>query len=136
MGVFSDTLVKATPLILTGLACTLAFRMKLWNIGAEGQFFMGAWGASAVVLVPLLPATTPRIIMLSAMMLARLCLRRAVGIGARLSQGQAQRQRDHHQPDDELYRHVVGVVLGVRRVERARLSDVAHVPRRPPGCRA
>jgi general nucleoside transport system permease protein len=55
---------------LTGLACTLAFRMKLWNIGAEGQFFMGAWGASAVVLAPLLPATTPRIIMLSAMMLA------------------------------------------------------------------
>jgi len=70
VGVFSDTLVKATPLILTGLACTLAFRMKLWNIGAEGQFFMGAWGASAVVLAPLLPATTPRIIMLSAMMLA------------------------------------------------------------------
>ena len=70
VGVFSDTLVKATPLILTGLACTLAFRMKLWNIGAEGQFFMGAWGASAVVLAPLLPATTPRIIMLSAMLLA------------------------------------------------------------------
>ena len=68
VGVFSDTLVKATPLILTGLACTLAFRMKLWNIGAEGQFFMGAWGASAVVLAPLLPATTPRIIMLPAMM--------------------------------------------------------------------
>jgi ABC-type uncharacterized transport system permease subunit len=70
VGVFSDTLVKATPLILTGLACTLAFRMKLWNIGAEGQFFMGAWGASAVVLAPLLPPTTPRVIMLPAMALA------------------------------------------------------------------
>ena len=46
----SDTLVKATPLIFTGLACALAFRMRLWNIGAEGQLFMGAWGASAVVL--------------------------------------------------------------------------------------
>ena len=45
-GVLSDTLVKATPLILTGLACALAFRMRLWNIGAEGQFLMGAWGAS------------------------------------------------------------------------------------------
>jgi ABC-type uncharacterized transport system permease subunit len=66
-GVFSDTLVKATPLILTGLACALAFRMKLWNIGAEGQFFMGAWSASAVVLAPLLPANTPPLIMLSAM---------------------------------------------------------------------
>jgi|WetSurSiteA1Bulk_404760.scaffolds.fasta_scaffold06989_3 general nucleoside transport system permease protein len=55
IGVFSDTLVKATPLILVGLACSVAFRMRLWNIGAEGQFFMGAFGASAVVLIPLLP---------------------------------------------------------------------------------
>src|SRR5512141_3410320 len=29
IGVFNDTLVKASPLILIGLACTLAFRMKL-----------------------------------------------------------------------------------------------------------
>jgi simple sugar transport system permease protein len=63
-------LVKATPLILVGLACSLAFRMKLWNIGAEGQLMMGAFGASAVVLIPLLPETAPRILMLPAMMLA------------------------------------------------------------------
>src|SRR5258707_10444426 len=37
IGVFNDTLVKATPLIMVGLACSLAFRMRLWNIGAEGQ---------------------------------------------------------------------------------------------------
>lgn len=49
LGVFSETLVAATPLMLVGLACSLAFRMKLWNIGAEGQFFMGVLGASAVV---------------------------------------------------------------------------------------
>ncbi len=67
LGVFSDTLVTATPLILTGLAATLAFRMRLWNIGAEGQFYMGALGASIVVLAPLVPATAPRIVMLSAM---------------------------------------------------------------------
>jgi ABC-type uncharacterized transport system permease subunit len=59
LGVFSDTLVKAIPLMLVGLACSLAFRMKIWNIGAEGQFYMGAFGASLVVLVPILPATTP-----------------------------------------------------------------------------
>src|SRR5512137_758143 len=40
LGGIADTLTKATPLILVGLACSLAFRMKLWNIGAEGQFFM------------------------------------------------------------------------------------------------
>jgi simple sugar transport system permease protein len=70
IGVFSDTLVKATPLILLGLACSIAFRMRLWNIGAEGQFLMGAFGASAVVLTPLLPETTPRILMIPAMMAA------------------------------------------------------------------
>jgi ABC-type uncharacterized transport system permease subunit len=70
IGVISDTLVKATPLILTGLACSLAFRMRLWNIGAEGQFLLGAWGASAVVLFPLLPAGTPAVIVIPAMMLA------------------------------------------------------------------
>jgi general nucleoside transport system permease protein len=59
IGVFSDTLVKATPLILVGLACSVAFRMKLWNIGAEGQFFLGAFGASLVVLLPILPPNTP-----------------------------------------------------------------------------
>lgn len=48
-GVVSDTLVKATPLILTSLACLLAFRMRLWNIGAEGQFYLGAWGATLIV---------------------------------------------------------------------------------------
>jgi simple sugar transport system permease protein len=70
VGVLSDTLVKATPLILTGLACAIAFRMRLWNIGAEGQFLMGAWGASAVVLLPLLPSGTPGVVLIPAMMLA------------------------------------------------------------------
>ena len=51
IGVFSDTIVKATPLILVGLASTVAFRMKLWNIGSEGQFYLGAFGASMVVLL-------------------------------------------------------------------------------------
>ncbi len=70
LGVFSDTLVKATPLILVGVACSLAFRMKVWNIGAEGQFFVGAFGASAVVLTPLLPLDAPRWQFIIAMILA------------------------------------------------------------------
>ncbi len=70
LGVFSDTIVKATPLILVGLACTVAFRMRLWNIGAEGQFFMGALGASAVVLIPILPKETSPWIFIPVMMIA------------------------------------------------------------------
>ena len=44
----TETLTRATPLILTGLAAAVAFRTKLWNIGAEGQLYMGA--LAAVVL--------------------------------------------------------------------------------------
>ncbi len=70
LGVISDTLVKATPILMTALACSIAFRMKLWNIGAEGQFIMGAFGASAVVLAPLLSAETPAWIFIPVMMVA------------------------------------------------------------------
>jgi simple sugar transport system permease protein len=67
--VLSDTLVKATPLIMVGLACAVAFKMKLWNIGAEGQFYFGAFGASLVVLVPLAPPEAPRVVVIGAMLI-------------------------------------------------------------------
>ncbi|WP_157265422.1 ABC transporter permease [Azohydromonas aeria] len=44
----TETLTRATPLILTGLAAALAFRARLWNIGAEGQLYAGALAAVAV----------------------------------------------------------------------------------------
>ena len=67
-GAFSDVIVKAIPLMLIGLGCSLAFRMRLWNIGAEGQFFVGAFMASAVVMVPLVNLdTTPRWAIISLM---------------------------------------------------------------------
>lgn len=70
VGVLSDTIVKATPIILTALACSVAFRMKLWNIGAEGQFIMGAFSASAIVLGKILPSEAPRWVFIPVMMLA------------------------------------------------------------------
>jgi general nucleoside transport system permease protein len=70
IGVLSDTIVKATPILLTSLACSIAFRMRLWNIGAEGQFIMGAFGASAIVLTPVLPADTSPWIFIPVMILA------------------------------------------------------------------
>lgn len=48
----SATLVRATPLILTGLAVALAFRAGVFNIGAEGQLLVGA-AVSAVIGVKL-----------------------------------------------------------------------------------
>lgn len=53
----SETTVKAIPLALCALGIALAFRMQLWNIGAEGQFYMGAFAASWLPLTfPALPA--------------------------------------------------------------------------------
>ncbi len=45
---FFETIVTATPLILTGLSVALAFKSGLFNIGAQGQFIFGAIGASYV----------------------------------------------------------------------------------------
>jgi general nucleoside transport system permease protein len=45
---WTETLTRATPLIFTGLAAALAFRARLFNIGAEGQLYAGALAAVAV----------------------------------------------------------------------------------------
>lgn len=63
----SETIVKAIPLMLTGVGLTLAFRARVWNIGAEGQLLMGAIAATGVALAfPDLPAG----VLLPAMFLA------------------------------------------------------------------
>ncbi len=47
-GAFQQTLVTMTPLLFTGLAAAVAFRMRVWNIGGEGQLYLGRrrgrWG--------------------------------------------------------------------------------------------
>ena len=53
-----DTLVKAAPLLLTGLAVTVAFRGKFWNIGAEGQLMAGAIAAAFIGQRLSLPAAS------------------------------------------------------------------------------
>ncbi len=45
---FTESLVLATPYIFAGLAVALGFRCGLFNIGAEGQFFMGALGSAYI----------------------------------------------------------------------------------------
>jgi general nucleoside transport system permease protein len=46
----TETLLRATPLLIIGLGMTIAFRCRVWNIGAEGQYYMGALGSSIVAL--------------------------------------------------------------------------------------
>jgi simple sugar transport system permease protein len=54
--IVSATLVRATPVILTGLAVAIAFRAGVFNIGAEGQLLAGAAAAAALFHVPALSA--------------------------------------------------------------------------------
>lgn len=48
----SQTLLQATPLLLCGLGVSIAFKGKIFNIGAEGQFFAGALFATVVAVSP------------------------------------------------------------------------------------
>jgi simple sugar transport system permease protein len=66
-GALSDTVVSATPLVFTGLAAAVAFRMNLFNIGGEGQLYAGAiTGATAGLLL----AGAPSPLVIAAMMVA------------------------------------------------------------------
>jgi simple sugar transport system permease protein len=47
----SELMVKATPLLIIALGLAVCFRSNVWNIGAEGQFVIGAVTASAVALM-------------------------------------------------------------------------------------
>ncbi|ADL04229.1 ABC transporter permease [Lacrimispora saccharolytica] len=47
---FGEVFVKATPLILTGLGCSVAFRTGFFNIGGEGQFYIGALASAWVAI--------------------------------------------------------------------------------------
>ena len=66
---FSETLVAASPLILTGLSVALAFRAGLFNIGAQGQFIAGAIGASWVGFTFELPVVLHAILAILAALL-------------------------------------------------------------------
>ncbi len=46
----AEIFVKACPLILTGVGCAVAFQAGFFNIGAEGQFYLGALVGTAVSL--------------------------------------------------------------------------------------
>ncbi|MGQ0656012.1 MAG: ABC transporter permease [Betaproteobacteria bacterium] len=65
---FVDTVLQATPLLLIGLGYALCFRARVWTVGGEGQFHLGACAAAIVALG--LPASTPAAIGLPLAVLA------------------------------------------------------------------
>jgi simple sugar transport system permease protein len=64
----AETLVKTIPLLLAALGVSIAFRMLLWNIGAEGQLYLGGIAATGTALY-LLP-DAPRVVLIPAMIVA------------------------------------------------------------------
>ena len=65
-GALSNTLISATPLAFTGLAAAVAFR-SAFNIGAEGQLYLGAIGAAGIALYL---ADQPTLVIVPAMIVA------------------------------------------------------------------
>jgi len=73
LGIFATTdgltesLTRSIPLLLASVGLCLPFKMNFWNIGAEGQLFMGAFAATGMVF--LFP-DSPTIVLLGSMMIA------------------------------------------------------------------
>ena len=67
LNAIAELLLKATPLMLIAVGLAVGFRANVWNIGAEGQFLMGAVGATGVALAF---KGTPAVVILPAMVVA------------------------------------------------------------------
>ena len=52
----ANVLIKGTPIIITGLSVAFAYKMGLFNIGAEGQYIVGSIAATIVGILLNLPA--------------------------------------------------------------------------------
>lgn len=62
-----QTIIYAIPLVITAIGIAVAFKMQFWNIGGDGQIFMGAFGAT---LVALNLSNLPKVILLILMAIA------------------------------------------------------------------
>ncbi|UQT49557.1 ABC transporter permease [Flavonifractor plautii] len=100
-----QTVKNFIPLLGTALAIAPCFKMRFWNIGAEGQItgamcatYFALFWADSIPRCPCCSSCAPR------------HRRRPVGAGARLLQGPLGDQRDSVHPDDELHHHRRGKV--------------------------
>ncbi len=76
----TETLVRAAPMVLTGLAALVALRARFWNIGGEGQLLVGAMAAAWVGALTWLPQIllVPGMLLAAALAGALLCALPAV----------------------------------------------------------
>ncbi|BDB71255.1 hypothetical protein Cthiooxydans_36670 [Comamonas thiooxydans] len=101
--------VKATPLLLIALGLAVCFRSNVWNIGAEGQFVIGAVAAGGIALLAD-KTTGPWIV--PAILIAGM-----LGGHSRLAARPLQRQRNPGQPDAGLCGHAGAGLSGLWSLE-------------------
>jgi simple sugar transport system permease protein len=61
LGAISNTLIKAIPLIIGGLAVIISYKSGIFNVGVEGQLFFGAMGGSIIATMPMFQDLPPLI---------------------------------------------------------------------------
>lgn len=59
LGAISNTLIKAIPLIIGGLAVIISYKSGIFNVGVEGQLFFGAMGGSIIATMPMFQDLPP-----------------------------------------------------------------------------
>ena len=106
-----ETINKTIPLLVLSLGTAVAFKMKFWNIGAEGQFYMGAFGAAGVAFAC---PDVPGILLIPMMM--------AAGF---VCGGQMADKRNAGNADDELYCHHMDYLFAIRALERPQRGRIS-----------
>ena len=110
------TINKAVPIGLCALGIALAYRAGLWNIGAEGQLYFGAFAATGIGLG--LPAATPAFVALPLVLGGGAARRRRLGGAGRAAARLSRHERDPLDAHAELCRHFVGQLSGHRPLGR------------------
>ena len=96
------TLYYATNFIFTGLAVALAFHAGLFNIGGEGQAYIGGLGVGLVLLA--FDAALPSVLLIAARGRGGGGVRRRLGGGAGLAAGLSRQPHRHHHHHVQLHR--------------------------------
>ena len=100
---FQESIIRSAPLLLIAAGLIVAFRANLWNLGADGQFLLGA--ALTAGFAPSLLESLGVWPMLVATMAIAAAGRWRVDDHPRGSAGPLRGQRDHHHADDIVHRH-------------------------------
>ena len=130
-----ELLLKATPLMLCALGLAIGFRANVWNIGAEGQFILGAIAGGARGIV----CQRTRRTHVADHAARRRARRHGVGCDCGLVAHPLSHQRDPGHADVGLHRTAAAVVLRARAMARSRrfqLSAVGSSSRSTSCCRS